>query len=58
MTVHRLLAESTSRELAEWQAYFRLVAAEEKQQERKAKNKGGRGSALGSDIGGPTLGGK
>ena len=41
MTVAALLASTSSRELSEWYAYFRLVAADRQERELAAKAVGG-----------------
>jgi len=40
MTVQMLLANTTSRELAEWQAYFKIQNEEHKKQKAKRENPG------------------
>ena len=40
MTVQTLLATSTSRELSEWQAYFKLQNEEHEKQKAKRKEPG------------------
>lgn len=40
MTVQMLLANTTSRELAEWQAYFKIQNEEHKKQKAKRKEPG------------------
>ncbi len=45
MTVGELLARASSKELAEWQCYFRLEAEERRKAELRARAGSGRGAA-------------